>query len=532
MIETVAVGSAPNTQRATALSTPLARALAWLDLPLLMILSMQALVSTALLHNSAFQDEGLYLYAGRQIVTHWVGGPPPIENYAYYFSGYPYIYPVIGGALDMIGGLQLARWFSLLCMLGVTSIVFFSARRLFSPTAAIFAAAAYASLGTVLFVGRLATFDALCLFLIALATALAYHVGGSRHYWHVLLLGPIIVVAILAKYAAILLALPALFVLVATSLSYQGWRRTIPRVALAIVGLVISFVVTYILMDKSAFHAINGSTTDRTALIMKPRLELLLHVLAMGGVVYAAGLIGLALVFVYHKRLRLISLAWFVSSLLAPAYHLYKQEAVSIDKHIAYGLFFAMPLAGYALAWLSTEMQVKFTRSVGASWLVGMSAVLIIFCLGLQQAQSIYGQWANTSNLSYILHTQMRDGSGRYLIEDIEVARFDAKDVTEPWQWNGLAYFYYVDAQHHQLLGDPALKDSIENQYFALIELSFNAHPADAFYAAQQMIATRNYDLIATAPFHNSFGNGHFYIFRAALVPGHGDFTSMSQVVV
>ena len=33
--------------------------------------------------------------------------------------------------------------------------------------------------------------------------------------------------------------------------------------------------------------------------------------------------------------------------------NIYKREPISLDKHIAYGLFFAAPLAGYALAWLS-----------------------------------------------------------------------------------------------------------------------------------------------------------------------------------
>ena len=52
----------------------------------------------------------------------------------------------------------------------------------------------------------------------------------------------------------------------------------------------------------------------------------------------------------------------------------------------------------------------------------------------------------SSSNGRYALHTQMRDGSGRFLVEDIEVARYDAEDVTEQWQWNGVLYFYYVNA--------------------------------------------------------------------------------------
>jgi len=503
-------------------------------LPLLGVLALQGSVALLTLHNTAFQDEALYLYAGRQIVRYWMGGPAPLENYAFYFSGYPDVYPVIGGMLDMVGGLELARGFSLACMMGVNTIVYFGTRRYFQAPAAIFSSATYACLGTVLFVGRLATFDALCLFLIALATAIAYLASSGHRPWLAFALGPLIVLAILAKYAAMLFALPVLFILIASSMSFLGWRRMLPRLAMALVMLVVSLAVAYYLMDKSALHAIVGSTTNRTALVVKSRPELFFHILQMGGVAYAAEGMGLVLVFLHHQRLRLLAVVLFASSCLMPAYHIYKQEAVSIDKHIAYSLFFAMPLAGYALTWLAGNMQRTFSEAFAdsnrQSWLVGLAFVLIVFCLGMQQSQAIYAQWADTSNLSYVLHTQLRDGSGRYLIEDIEVARYDAKDVSEPWQWNGVQYFYYVTADHRELLGDPALTQAIQDRYFALVELSFNAYPAEAQFVAQQMAESRNYDLIAKIQFQNSFGIGYFYLWRSAATAGQGDFTSVSQV--
>jgi hypothetical protein len=44
------------------------------------------------------------------------------------------------------------------------------------------------------------------------------------------------------------------------------------------------------------------------------------------------------------------------------------------------------------------------------------------------------------------------------------------------------------------------------------------------------MAETRNYDLIAVILFSNSYGKGHFYLFRSALAPGHGNFTSLAQL--
>ena len=498
--------------------------------PLSLILMMQAILSLVTLRNTAFQDEALYLYAGQQIVRYWMGGPAPLENYAFYFSGYPNVYPALGGALDMLGGLELARGFSLCCMLGVNAVIYFSTRKFFEAPAALFASAIYAGVGEVLFLGRLATFDAFCLFLIALATGIALHVGISRHAWLALLPGPLLVLAVLAKYAALIFVFPVLGMMALCLLAFQGWRPMIQRLALGLDALIMSLIVTYLYMDKSAFHAINGSTTNRTPLIMESHLTLFLHVLQMGGVVYAAALVGVVIIFKRYPRMRLLAALFYVTSWLMPVYHIYKEEAVSLDKHIAYGLFFAAPLAGYALAWLSGSAERAFANASGRSWLIGVSVVLIVFTLGLGQSQTLYGEWANTSGLSYVLHTQMRDGSGRYLIEDIEVARFDAKDVTQPWQWNGVQYFYYSDSAHPRLLGDPALAQAIQDRYFALIELSFNAHPEEAHFIAERMVAAKNYDLIAKVQFQNSFGIGYFYIFRSALAAGHGDFTSMSQV--
>ena len=54
--------------------------------------------------------------------------------------------------------------------------------------------------------------------------------------------------------------------------------------------------------------------------------------------------------------------------------------------------------------------------------------------------------------------------------------------------------------------------------------------PSEAYFTASQMAATRNYDLIAVIPFQNSYGEGHFYLWRLAQVLGHGHFTSLAQL--
>jgi hypothetical protein len=249
----------------------------------------------------------------------------------------------------------------------------------------------------------------------------------------------------------------------------------------------------------------------------------------MGGLVYLVALSGLLLLFLKGKGSRLLALLFFGAGWLAPLYHIYSHEPVSLDKHIAYSLFFAIPLAGYALAWLSGYERKPFPISHRGHWLAGAAIVLVVLTLGLQQSHTLYGNWANTSPLSYSLRSQLRNGSGRVLSEDIEVARYDARNVTKEWQWSSFYYPYYVDHKQEHLFGQPALTAAINDRYYDLVELSFNYMPGDAYFAAEQMARTRNYDLVGIVRFQNSYGKGHFFLFRSAIEPGQGTFTSVDQ---
>src|SRR5438132_7188825 len=301
------------------------------SLPL--ILAFQALLSWMLLQNTAFGDEGLYIYAGRQIWQHWLVGLPLLDNYSYYFSGYPYVYPIIGGALDMLGGLELVRSFSLACMLIVSAGGYFVPKQLFDEKSAVFAAIFFVCQGPVLFLGRLATFDPLCLCLVALGAALAVNASLAQRPWRALGIGPLLVLAFGAKYAA-LLFIPAVFAILALcTLLRRGWismlaRGTLGVLSLVVVGTLAALVVIH--FDPGVLHAISDTTTNRVVIETYSRLALAEHTVTMVGLSYAVGLAGL--VFARKKHL-LIALLCLGSALLVPAYHIYKAELISLDKH-------------------------------------------------------------------------------------------------------------------------------------------------------------------------------------------------------
>ena len=141
--------------------------------PLLVVLAVQAVLSLRLVWSTtAFQDEALYLRAGHLEWAHWLH-QAPIPRFPAYFSGAPVIYPPLAAAADSLGGLAAARLLSLCFMLGVTGLLWATTARLYGRRAALLASGLFATLAGTQFLGAFATFDAMALFLLALAAWLA-----------------------------------------------------------------------------------------------------------------------------------------------------------------------------------------------------------------------------------------------------------------------------------------------------------------------------------------------------------------------
>ena len=102
----------------------------------------------------------------------------PIPPFPRYFSGAPVVYPPVGAAADSIGGLAGARVLSLVFMLGATVLLWGAAARQFGRRAAFFAAALFAVLGTTVHLEAFATYDAMSVFLVALAAWCVIRAGA------------------------------------------------------------------------------------------------------------------------------------------------------------------------------------------------------------------------------------------------------------------------------------------------------------------------------------------------------------------
>ncbi len=108
-------------------------------------------------------------------------------------------------------------------MLGVTSLLWATARRLYGQRAALLAAALFATLAGTQFLGAFATYDAMALFLLALAAWLGVRSADCRSWHRIALLvaaGVALAAADAVKYATALFT-PVVVVVVAIAV----WRR-------------------------------------------------------------------------------------------------------------------------------------------------------------------------------------------------------------------------------------------------------------------------------------------------------------------
>src|ERR1039457_3993156 len=221
--------------------------------PLLAVLVVQAVLSLRLVRaDTAFQDEALYLWAGHREIAHLLHGVP-IPPFPAYFSGSPVIYPPLGALSDSVGGLAGARILSLVFMLGATVVLWAVTERLHGRRAAFFAAALFAIMGPTLHLGSFATYDAMSLFLVALAAWLVVRAGDRQDatVWMVAA-GVTLVVANATSYASALFDPVVILLALVIALPKPGGKLAAAR-ALTLLAITVLLATLGLLTGGSRY---------------------------------------------------------------------------------------------------------------------------------------------------------------------------------------------------------------------------------------------------------------------------------------
>jgi len=472
-------------------------------LPILAILGFQVLLSLSL-QNSIFQDEALYLYVGRRIFEH-------VSNDVPFFSGSPYLYPVMAGFLDKVGGLELARMLSLFWMLVSSLMVFHVTRHLFDINSAYFGMAIYAVQGPILFMGRLATYDAMCLALLSMALFFSIISSKTKGVWLGIVTGLILGLAMVTKYAGLLWFPGLLAVTFWFNTQTRGWKKA-ALLTLMIGAIVAAVIATALYLDPEMLTAIHNTTTNRV--VGAQNSTWAVFKLAFDRTVLPIGLVFFGLLVCGFNKNLPTALILFGSALLAPAYHVYKAEVISLQKHIGYGFMFGAPLIGYGMARLGGYIKDRIDI-IGNQWALSLVIALLTFSIGYRQAQQFYTEWPDVSQVVTLMKSEIRPNDSRILAEDAEVYRYYFQDRFAEWQWNHLYWFEYTDeAGNYYPSGEAAYEAAIRDGYFDLIALRYGPAKNMAEAIDDSIGASGQYTLIASIPSDTSFGPGETLVWR------------------
>jgi putative flippase GtrA len=476
--------------------------------PLLGILVVQAGLSLRLIwRNTAFNDEALYLWSGHWEIAHLLQGTP-IPQFQTYFSGAPVVYPVLAAVADSYGGLALARILSLVFMLAATGLCYLTARRLFSARAATIAAALFSGLGSVQFLGSFATYDAMALLMLVASACLVVH---ARSWWSEPLLITAAIVLVLgdaSKYATGLWD-PAVIVLAGVTAT-GSWRRDALRSARLAVYVALLIVVAMRLGGHAYLVGLDTTTLARSqggdAMfgIFKNSAEWigLVVLVALRSIVIARG-----------RREQLLCGTLCLAALLAPLEQARIHSDVSLEKHVAFGAWFAAIAGGHVLA-------DALSRSKYARWRLPALTVAAVTLTGFFQATYFDDGWASVAPALAEVRHVLRESRGPVLAED--AADFNYYLRLAPHQVINASAFYYIDPKDGRpLRGDAAYAQAIRQHYFSLIEVDHVLKHADKFIAARNCAVCRTagfiathvsasafYRLVAAIPWRSSLGHG------------------------
>lgn len=471
---------------------PVARS--WMrHLPLGLILLIQA-AATLRLSNTIYRDEGLYVWTGYRIIENWLHGTPLFDEPSRYFSGAPVLYPVIASLLDRVGGLELVRVFSLLCMLAATAALYAVAKRLFHTKAAFWTAASFAVASPTMFLGHFATFDAMALSLLALAMAAGVRGVQTHQFAWVPVVGLLLTTAVVSKYAA-LMFVPVVLAIILLS-SGQRWRST--RFAVA-AGLVTATILTALAftVGRPALEGLTTTTTNRDVITYATWQDIALMTLTSIWPYLVVGSIAAGYVAVKLRR-PLLALVLLGAMLAPAAYQAYIGESVSLEKHLGFGLLFVSLAIG---ALLSARVAHPALR------LVSVAVIAVMGIVGLAESHRLYSEWSNSDQLSDVMAYSWEATPYMRTLGDVaEPLRYRFMHDTEYWQWTTTDSIYY-DGQR----GIEAAEAGLHDRYWQYVY--FNGTTQESRELMPRM-ESFGYELTNTITLHNNNGIDTYYVWE------------------
>src|ERR1700761_1234020 len=490
--------------------------------PLVPILILQAALSARVIRfDTAFQDEALYLWAGH---LEWAsllhGGALP--QFPAFFSGAPVIYPPLAALVDSAAGLDGARLLSLAFMLGATALLYATSGRLFGKWAAFFSAVLFAIISPTLHLGSFATYDAMALFLVALAAWLVVQAGNRADatLW-MAAAGLALALANLTLYPSALFDPGVILLALVVACPRRGGRLAVSR-ALTLLAIVAVLVTAALLLGGSRYwHGVAVTTVTRAS-GDDPALTVLQNSWAWTAVIVVTAVAGAVTGWLSHPR---TARAWALTLLaaailLVPVEQAGLHSTASLNKHVDLGAWFAAIAAGYALERFITAAPAGRMRMItGVACIVSLSFPA---ALGAQQSRVFATDWPNSTAIVDILRPLVDNSSGRLLVEDPSIPEYYLPSGSQWQRWSSTRNIVRPGGTP---TGGPSGKAGIvgpgnagtyamyiKEGYFSYIALNFVDTASLDQTLAQDIRASHRYHLIDVVPYGNFGGKPGTYV--------------------
>lgn len=478
------------------------------SLPLIAILWVQSVLSLRLTwSNTAFTDEALYLRSGHLEIQHWLHGTQ-IPAFPTYFSGAPVLYPPLGALADSIGGLAGARILSLAFMLCATSLLWSTTAHLFGNRPAFLAAALFALQGPVLRLGAFATYDAMALALIATASWCAVRAARQeRASGWLVAVALALATANATKYASALFDPVVAALLFSLSALTTAWKQALAR-SCVMMGYVAGMLLFLFTLGGGEY----ATGVEQTTLARTPSTDSAVAVLdqswQLTAIVASLSFLALALCLFSKQnfRQRGIICVLTLAILLVPLQQARIHTLTSLNKHVAFGGWFAAIAAGYAIELLISLVAIRGLRRMLTALFV--AALIFPGWMGFSQAKKIFSSWPNSAAVVATLSYLLPKTSGPILDDNNRAVPeyYLPKEGTQWYRWSidsslRLPKGRTLNAQVGGKLAPNLYAKRITSGYFSVVILNFSAAASLDYRLLPALRLNPHYRLVAVIPY-------------------------------
>jgi 4-amino-4-deoxy-L-arabinose transferase-like glycosyltransferase len=469
---------------------------------LIAILTIQSVLSLRLVwSNTAAVDEATYLWAGHLEIGHWLHGTP-VPPFQTWFSGAPIIYPPIGALAGSASGLVGARLISLVFMGGVTVLLWGITAKLFDSRAAFFATALFATLAPTQFLGALATYDAMALFLIAVSAWCVVSARDHDDSTSFLVVGAIVLALANATKYATLLFDPVVVILAALVVAQE--RGTKPALGRAgYLAACVTAIGAVLLAVGGPFYTAGVFRTSALVRTIGDNSPVLMleHASKWVGVVCVLAWLGVLISLRGSNRTQTWLLALLATAgVLAPLGQGQIPAVTSLPRGADYGAWLAAPAAGYALARISRVTKRRILSFIAAG-LIAAVTILPAGALGSLQAAELFHRWPNSSAFIAKLRAAIRSHPGEYLAENYTIPAYYLEDSVPERRWSNTWLFSFTTpGTGRALTSAAAYRAAIARHYFSLVLLDFSETPRLDNQIVTDMHRAGGYQIVALVP--------------------------------